>query len=103
MSRLSNTPTLYTAQKTVTTSGTPVQLASKLIPDGAALIVKAKTSNTGTITVGFSSSTALNSGTSHLKLTPGVAVAIQVRNADAIWIDATVSSEGVELLVEADH
>ena len=100
---MSNTLTLYTAQKNVTTSGTPVQLASHNIPEGAALTIKAKTTNTGTITVGFSSSTALNSGTEHFKMTAGVGVSLQVRNADAVWLDSTVSGEGVEVIVESTY
>lgn len=100
LSRITNLAQIYTAQQNVTTSGTPVNLTTTEIPDGAALVVKAKTGNTGTITVGNSSANALNTGTAHYKLTAGQAIAVQVQDVNAVWIDATVSGEGVELLTE---
>ena len=101
MSRISNTDAFFTAQKNVTTSGTPEALASHTIPDGAKLIVKAKTGNTGTITVGNSSANALNSGTAHVKLAQNQSLELQVINSASVWIDATVSGEGVEYFSEA--
>jgi len=98
--RLTNTAKIYTAQKNVAVSGTPEQLDAALIPDGASVVVKAKTANTGTITVGNSSANALNSGTAHYKLTAGMAIGLQVKDASAIWLDATVSGEGVEVIAE---
>lgn len=90
----------YTAQKNVTTSGTPVQLAAQAIPPGVTIVVKAKNSNTGTITVGNSSTNALNTGTTHFKLLNGQSIEYQVQNTDVVWIDATVSGEGVEITAE---
>ena len=95
---MTNTAQISTAQKNVTTSGTPVQLEALIIPDGAALILKPKSANTGTITVGSSSANALNTGTAHFKLEEPMT--FQVQNANAVWIDATVSGEGIELAVE---
>lgn len=100
MARFTNTAKFYSAQQNVTTSGTPVQLTASVVPDGAELTVKAKGANTGTITVGNSSANALNSGTAHFKLTAGQAVTLQVTNANLVWIDATVSGEGVEVISE---
>lgn len=100
MSRMTNTSTLYTAQQNVTTSGTPVQLTAQSVPQGAVAMVKAKSGNAGTITVGFSSATALNTGTSHFKLAANQAVSVQVNNLNAVWIDATTNGEGVEIIVE---
>lgn len=97
MSRMTNLTYFYTAQKNVTTSGTPVQLASQSVPEGVKVIVKGKDGNTGTITFGFSSADALNTGTAHFKLLPNQANEFQVTNTDLIWIDATVSGEGVEV------
>lgn len=100
MSRFLNTAQIYTAQQNVTTSGTPVQLTSAAIPDGAEVTIKAKSANTGTITVGNSSANALNTGTAHFKLSAGQAISVQVQNPNAVWVDATVSGEGVEVISE---
>lgn len=100
MSRETNAVKPYTAQKNVTTSGTPEQLASQAIPAGLEVVVKAKTANTGTITLGNSSANALNSGTACAKLPAGASISFQIQNTDQIWIDATVSGEGVEVIGE---
>lgn len=100
MSRITNTAKFSTAQKNVTTSGTPVQLDALIAPDGATVIIKAKRANTGQITVGNSSANALNTGTAFFELSAGQSVGLQVQNANAIWIDATVSGEGVEIISE---
>ena len=87
-------------QKNVTTSGTPVQLTSTAVPDGVTVVVKAKSGNTGTITLGYSSATALNSGTDCFKLTAGQAIGIQVDDTSHIWLDSTINGEGVEVILE---
>lgn len=101
MSRMTNLENIYTGQKTVTTSGTPVQLDAATIPAGAVLMIQAKSNNTGTITIGNSSANALNTGTAHTKLLQGQAKGFQVENANAIWIDSTTSSDGVEIFCES--
>lgn len=100
MARFTNTNVFITGQKLVTTSGTPVQLNSNVVPPGSEVVVKAMSSNTGTITVGNSSANALNSGSTHFKLAQNQSLTIQVNNTGLIWIDATVSGEGVEFIVE---
>ncbi len=90
-----------TFQKNVTTSGTPVQLTNYAVDSntGETLVVKAKLTNTGTITVGSSSATALNNGSGHFKLAAGEAVSLSVDYSQQVWIDATVSGEGVEGII----
>lgn len=100
MARHTNLTSIYTAQKNVITSGTPVQLDAFSVPSGTTLIIQAKNNNTGNITVGNSSDNALNTGTAHTKLANGQAKGFQVENANAIWIDSTVSGEGVEIYCE---
>lgn len=100
MARFVNTKSIKTFQKNVTTSGTPVQLTAFAVPDGVVVVIKAKSANTGTITVGGSSADALNSGTAHFKLTNNQSLSLQVANTENIWIDSTVSSEGVEVALE---
>lgn len=98
--RATNLESFFADQTNVTTSGTPVQLSSHFVPDGISIMVKAKSGNTGTITVGSSSADALNSATTNTRLLANQAISIQVANSNAIWIDATVSGEGVEYFAE---
>jgi hypothetical protein len=94
---------IFTFQKNVTTSGTPVQLNDQTVDTDQTVLIKAKPGNTGTIYLGNSSTNALNSNTAHVKLAPGQAVKLQVKNTNQLWIDASVSGEGVEVLVGADE
>ena len=100
MTRFLNSTSIKTFQKNVTTSGTPVQLTDLSVPDGVKVTIKAKVANTGTITIGGSSADSLNTGTSFFKLRSGESIGLQVTNPNVIWIDATVSLEGVECLLE---
>lgn len=100
MARFLNANDIKTFQKDVTTSGTPVQLTAANVPEGVAIVVKAKRANTGVITVGDSSANALNTGTDHFALQAGQSISLQVTNTDVIWIDSTVSGEGVEVVFE---
>lgn len=90
---------IFTGQKTVSNSGTPVQLPAQSIDPDQAVLVKAKVSNTGIITLGYDSLSALNSDTKHFKLAAGESVEIPAKDVSKIWIDATVSGEGVEILI----
>ncbi len=100
MARYANTKSILTFQKNVTTSGTPVQLTAYDVPEGVAVVVKAKKGNTGDITVGGSSAQALNTGTGFFRLQPEQSITYQIINTDSIWIDATVSGEGIECTLE---
>lgn len=89
----------YTNQKNVTTSGTPVQLPDQSVDPNQSVAVRAKSINTGTICVGYSSATALNTDANHVKLAANEQVEVSVRNTNQIWIDSTVNGEGVEIIV----
>lgn len=92
--------TLRTFQATVASSGTPVQLESNGVENDQSVLVKAKSGNTGTITVGYSSATALNSGTSHFKLAANEALEVMgIDDSNDIWIDTTNSGDGVEVVI----
>jgi hypothetical protein len=88
-------------------AGTAFTLTSKKgipVSDGVGVVVKAKAANTGVITIGSTSAKALNTNSSYysnVRLSASQAVTLQVKNLNSIWIDATVSSEGVEVLFEA--
>jgi hypothetical protein len=100
MARFINSNNIITFQKNVTTSGTPVQLTDSIVPEGVSVVIRAKKGNTGDITVGGSSAQALNTGTSFFRLQPEQSISYQVSNTNFIWIDATVSGEGVEVTSE---
>lgn len=100
MGRSQNLTGITTGQQNVTTSGTPVQLSDVDIPAGVLVTIKAKSANTGRITLGSSSANALNTGTSFFSLGSNDATVLQVDNLNRIWIDATVSGEGIEYLFE---
>lgn len=74
--------------------------APKSVPDGISVNIKAKKDNTGDITVGYSSETALNTGTGWVSLDSNESIGVQVQNTDTIWLDATVTGEGVEVWFE---
>lgn len=91
---------IYSNQKVVTTSGTPVQLPSQTVDPDQTAVIKAKSANTGTICVGYSSVTALNSNASHFKLAANEGIELNVMtNLNEVWIDSTVNGEGVEILI----
>jgi len=74
--------------------------APKTVPDGVGVTIKAKNANTGNITLGYSSATALNTGTGWFSLDNNESVGLQVENINNIWLDATVSGEGIEVIFE---
>jgi len=84
----------------VAATNTITLTAEKVIPEGISVIIKAKYANTGTICVGYSSATALNTGTGYFNLRKNESVALQVTKLSQIWLDATVSGEGVEIIFE---
>ncbi len=91
---------IKTGQKNVDVSGVPVKLDPLNIPGKQEVVVKAKSMNNGIITVGFSSATALNTGTSHFKLYAWDSIRVVVDDLDDIWIDATYSGDGVEWILD---
>jgi len=78
-------------------------LHGRKVEDGVAVTIKALSSNTGTITLGPTSARALSSNTnydSNFSLLQNQSVSLQVKNLKDIWMDATVSGEGVQIAFE---
>jgi len=75
-------------------------VASKTLVDGVGVTLKAKNGNTGVIHLGYSSATALNTAGASFTLDNNESVSIQVSELSSIWLDATVSGEGVEVFFE---
>ena len=83
----------------VLTAGTPVQGPRIDIPDGVALLIKARNENTDRVYYQRTSELVLNTG-QRFSLDPGESKAYFVTSADLFWFDAAVSGESVEISVE---
>lgn len=95
-----NLSTFTSFQKTVTVTGTPVQLDAYPVPDGVTITVKADDRNTGIVTLGNSSANAVNTGTTPFRLTANSSADLALKNTDAIWVDSTASGDRVNVLFE---
>ena len=90
------TPTVAgSGQKTVTTAGTRVQLATTTAV--ASLTIKAKRTNTGSIYVGDSTVT---SSTGFI-LAAGDSISLDISDLATIYLDSSVNAEGVSFLYVA--
>lgn len=77
--------------------------APKTVPDGVGVTIKAKNANTGVIHIADSSAKALNTSGGSFTLTKNESVGLQVENISNIYIDSTVSGEGVEVIFERNY
>lgn len=86
---------------TAEAAGSTIKItATKYIPDGIAITVKAKNANTGLIYIADSSAKALNTSGGGFSLDNNESVGLQISSTDELWLDATVDGEGVEVLFE---
>lgn len=84
---------IYNGQTSVTTAGTGVALASsQAILSG--VTIKAKSTNTGFIYVGNSSVSSSNG----FRLSAGDTIFVEVANLSTVYIDSSVSGEGVSYI-----
>lgn len=83
----------------VPTPGTPVQGPKISIPDGVALLLKARNENTGRVYYQRTSEAVLNTN-QRFSLDPGESFSYFVTSADLFWFDAATAGEGVEISVE---
>ncbi len=88
------------ALTTETASATVTLTAPKTVPDGVGVTIKAKYANGGTIRIADSSEKALNTTTGGFGLRNNESVGLQIENIGNLWLDATVSGEGVEVIFE---
>ena len=86
--------------ETAAAAGTVKIVASKNVPDGVGVTIKAMFANGGTIRIADSSEKALNTTTGGFGLRNNESIGLQVSNIDQIWLDATVTGEGVEVIFE---
>lgn len=90
---------MITFNKSVTTSGTPVQLPDKPVANEEYLYIKGKNANTGAIFIGTSSANALKTAGIAYTILKNEVIKLKVENARLIWIDAATNGEGVECLI----
>lgn len=94
-----NRAAFATGRKTVTTAGTAEQMTSQAIPDGFGVVIKAISTNTGRVRVGNSKANA-ESATTAFTLGSNESITLKISNLNLVWLDVTVSGEGVEWIVE---
>lgn len=96
-----NATAFAVAVTTVVTAGTPVQLASQVVPDGRALVVASDNANDPkkVIYVATSSANALDA-TKRVTLAPGGSVKLYVNNADLVWVDSNANGQKATAIVE---
>lgn len=82
---------------TVASAGTAVQLPDIPVGNACELVVKAKRTNKGAIKIGESEEQA---EAGKFTLEPGEAVKLRISNANKGFVDAEVSGDKVELIVE---
>ena len=96
-----NRESFVTGQRDVTTAGVAEQLTTSSIPvpDGFGLTVVAKPDNTGYIYIGRSKGDT--EGTSKFDgLSAGLAVSLKIKNVNLVWVNSSVSGDGVSYAVE---
>jgi hypothetical protein len=97
---LINYTTFVAKVASVPVSGTPVQLPSVVVPDGAGLSIRALVSN-GNKKI-YVANSAVDTGipANRIVLVGGETIELRIQNANSVWIDASHNNLGVELLVE---
>lgn len=84
---------------TTAVAGSAITIVSPItVPEGIAVTIKAKKANTGKIYVGQGKLNA--QGHQCFTLAANESMFLQIRRTDALWLDADVSSEGVEVNCE---
>lgn len=96
-------PVFINAQKAiVTTAGTAVQLPPVIIPYDKEVTIMALSANTGTIYVGNSKADAEDTSRS-FPLLKSETIEYKIKDLSQLWLNATVSGEGVVWTVEQEE
>jgi hypothetical protein len=94
-----NRESFATGQVTVPIPGTAVQMPAQAIPDGFAVVIRAKGSNTMDVFVGNSAANAQNPAVRYI-LEAGEFVTLYITDLSLAFIDAAIADEGVDWIVE---
>lgn len=90
-------PAFVVNEATVATAGTAVQLPNIDVGEACELVIKSKRSNKGAIKIGES---AAQAQAGKFMMEPGESVKLRISNANKVYVDAEVSGDKVELIVE---
>lgn len=85
---------------TVTTAGTPVNLADISIPDGFSLAIRGLTANGAGLIYVANSSANTGSAANRFILRAGDVIILNITNTNLVWIDASVNGAGIEFVIE---
>lgn len=85
------------SEATVAAAGTAVQLPDIVVGEACDLVIKAKRTNRGAVKVGES---AAQAQAGKFTLEPGEAVKLRIGNANKAYVDAEISGDKVEIIVE---
>ena len=94
-----NPESIAIQQKLVTTAGIAVQLPPVKIPYDCEVVILALSTNNGTIYIGNSKLNA-EDHTISFPLLAGESIEYKIRNLSLLWVDASVSGEGIIWTVE---
>ena len=94
-----NRPNFATGAVSVAVAGTANQAPSQAVPDGFAVTVMAKKTNTKNIYLGNSAVNAQTHATAFI-LAAGDVVKLFITNWNLMWFDADVSNEGLSIISE---
>lgn len=94
-----NRESFATGQVTVPVPGTAVQMPAQAIPDGFAVVIRAKGTNTMDVFVGNSAANAEDPTVAYI-LEAGEFVTLYITDLSLAFIDALVGDEGVDWIVE---
>jgi hypothetical protein len=94
---LANFPLAVTGVATVGLAS--AQMASVVVPEGCAIILKSADTNTGTITLSSVNPAVAGVG---FTLSPGSAVALRIDNPNALYHIADVAAQALEYIVEKE-
>ena len=98
---LKNPEFIKAQQKVVLVAGTAVQMPFAIVPYDKEVVIKALSTNTGTIYIAPTKAGA-EGHISAYPLTPSEAVGYKIANLNQLWIDSSKDNEGVVWTVEQE-
>ena len=99
MSVLYSSAATVVLRQTVTTPGTAQQVTAHVVPDGLAVKVTARPSNTGNFYVAFSAAAAQSSTGAREVFSFGRSSDFYVDDSSRLWVDADNSSDILEIRI----
>ncbi len=95
-----NMTSFETGSLGITAAGTAEQLTAHRIPQGYAVTLRARVTNTGYIYIGESKAKA---EAHHIMLEAGASIPMQINDVSGAWADCSVNGETVEWILEVSN